>query len=344
MLQDSQGRRLWIVDERGRHAPVFSSKDIQTRPRGGGEPDWWVVARPRDWTPPEPRSLLSLGAAAENSAEVSGGGTASGTKIGAGGKPQPYGWHGRYTGPSGGSIPTGGGRVRLFANGADGVGEGQDQEEASGEGSGGEPRAEAEQEAARGLEGVLVADSGRVVSDAGGSAPGTDNEAWRLKEKQYSPEKLAQNARADLGSDKWYPKQVHGETKNQCNIFVADKLHESGAPVPNVGGRAGTLGAEASDRLNTATDGRIGGQPPSANDWFKGKVPGYDPVGGAPRPGDIAASASHVGIVSGAGKTVSVTTLGMDYGHVVENEWGFRPGERDGITFWRFTGPRQGKQ
>ena len=102
MLTDNQGRRLWIVDERGGHAPVFSHKDIQRRPRGGSEPDWWVVAKDKDWSPPEPRSLLSLGAAADGPAKSSGGGT----KIGAGHKPQPYGWHGYY-GETGGGASSG---------------------------------------------------------------------------------------------------------------------------------------------------------------------------------------------------------------------------------------------
>ncbi len=97
MLKDSQGRRLWIVDEVGGHAPVQSHADIQSRTRGAGEPDWWVVAKDKDWTPPEPRSLLRLGAAGESS------GSGEHTKTGAGGKPQPYGWHGYY-GETGGGV------------------------------------------------------------------------------------------------------------------------------------------------------------------------------------------------------------------------------------------------
>lgn len=175
-----------------------------------------------------------------------------------------------------------------------------------------------------------------------GGTPGTDNEEWRLKEKQYTPERLVRNAKADLGSDKWAPKQINGKTYNQCNIFVADELKKSNASVPNVGGTAGTLGAENSDMLNAYTGGRIGGQPPSANDWYKGKVPGYEEVnikdGEIPRPGDIAASESHVGIVSGAGKTISVTTANPEapeYGRVIENEWGFRKSQEGKVSFWR---------
>jgi len=105
MLTDSQGRSLWVVDEFGRHTPVESHKDIQNRPRGGAEPDWWVVAKDQAWTPPEPRSLLHLGAKDSGSA-AAGGGSASGTKTGAGGKPQPYGWHGYY-GEAGGGTSSG---------------------------------------------------------------------------------------------------------------------------------------------------------------------------------------------------------------------------------------------
>ena len=103
MLKDSQGRRLWIVDELGGHAPVNSHADIQNRTRGHGEPDWWVVAKDKNWTPPEPRSLLRLGAAGESSGGGSGGETTSGTKIGAGHKPQPCGEHGWYGATGGGA-------------------------------------------------------------------------------------------------------------------------------------------------------------------------------------------------------------------------------------------------
>ena len=119
---------------------------------------------------------------------------------------------------------------------------------------------------------------------------------------------------------------------------MADKLHETGAPLPNVGGKAGTLGAEASDWLNAKTDGRIGGQPPSANDWYKGNVPGYDPMEGAPQAGDIASDGTYVGIVSGEGKTISVTTANPkapEYGHVIENDWGFRKVQEGKVTFRR---------
>jgi hypothetical protein len=57
MLTDSQGRRLWVVDEFGRHTPVESHKDIQSRPRGGAEPDWWVQADARRGDPQARRGV-----------------------------------------------------------------------------------------------------------------------------------------------------------------------------------------------------------------------------------------------------------------------------------------------
>ena len=233
--------------------------------------------------------------------------------------------------------------MRLFANGADGEAGAGDDDEAGFEGSA------AGDEAAEGE--VIIAeedgDTSPTVEQTSyeeGGTPGTDNEEWRLKEKQYTPERLVQNAKADLGSDKWAPKEVGGEPKNQCNIFVASKLRESGAHVPNVGGTAGTLGAENSDMLNAYTGGRMGGQPPSANDWYKGKVPGYEEVTGAPKPGDIASDGKHVAIVSGEGKTVSVTSRGPVAGRVIENDWGFRDVQAGQVRFFRFPGSNHGKQ
>lgn len=380
MLRNSRGKQLWIVEEAGARTPVRTPGDISRRPRGRGKPDWWVEEREPGWTPEQPVSLMRLGMTQNDEAarrssprwleggfEGSfesggtdfgpdtkiGGGPGAGMKIGAGHKPQAYDARGRYTGPGGGSISMRDGSISLFAA-ADGGGEEGGQDESQG----GEPGAGAEapeelaeqlaeqlenvaqaQEAYEPLPGVLLADSGRIGSDAGG---GWSNEARRLEEKTYSPERLAQNAKADLGSDKWKPKEVNGEMKNQCNVFVASKLRESGAHVPNVGGKAGTFGEETSDYLAEKTGGAIGGQIPSANDWHKG-VPGYERVktenGERPMPGDVASNGTHVGIVSGDRKTISVTSRGDRAGHVVENDWGFREGQND-VTFWRHAGSR----
>jgi len=65
---------------------------------------------------------------------------------------------------------------------------------------------------------------------------------------------------------------------------VADKLRESGAHVPNVGGYSGMAGPQTSDWLHETTGGRMGGHAPSASDWHRGKVPGFQQVHGAPHP------------------------------------------------------------
>ena len=96
--------------------------------------------------------------------------------------------------------------------------------------------------------------------------------------------------------------------------------------------------------VRRVTGGRIGGQPPLANDWYKGNVPGYDPVEGAPQAGDIASDGTHVGIVSGERKTVSVTTVGKERGHVVENDWGFRDHQKGEVLFRRYSGPTLRRQ
>jgi len=50
----------------------------------------------------------------------------------------------------------------------------------------------------------------------------------------------------------------------------------------------------------------------------------------------------HVGIVSGPGRTVSVTTHDpkeSDFSRVVENDWGFRAANARTTTFWRKAKP-----
>ena len=120
--RDRDGRRLWIRTESGEFLPVRSREDILKRGRGPGLPDRWVVARDPDWSPPggtqgPARSLLAAGwdrDAADDTggdADADTGFPGEGTKIGAGNKPQPYGWHGWY-GTTGGRGLSGKGEVR----------------------------------------------------------------------------------------------------------------------------------------------------------------------------------------------------------------------------------------
>lgn len=75
--------------------------------------DWVAVSKPKNWRPPAGtlagESLLDGGAAGLSAAEGGSGG--GGMKIGAGHKPQPYGYHGWYGVVGGGSI-SGGYEVR----------------------------------------------------------------------------------------------------------------------------------------------------------------------------------------------------------------------------------------
>ncbi len=91
MAFDRYGNKLWIMDESGRYEELQPGPGHNGRTRGQGEPGGWLVDK--DWTPPEPNFLMSLGAAGESSG--AGGDHA---KPGAGGHPQPYDEHGRYAG------------------------------------------------------------------------------------------------------------------------------------------------------------------------------------------------------------------------------------------------------
>ena len=87
----------------------------------------------------------------------------------------------------------------------------------------------------------------------------------------------------------------------------------------------------------------MGGHAPSASDWANAskEIPGYQVVT-VPQPGDVASNGAHVGIVTGAGKTVSVTSREdrpEEYGHVVENNWGFRKENEGTMIFRRYNGP-----
>ena len=169
----------------------------------------------------------------------------------------------------------------------------------------------------------------------GGSKPGTDNEAWRLKEKRYSPHRLVEKARDQLGNDRWKPTNGILRDSYFCNAFVADMLEQAGATVPHLGGRAAwALGTDASDQLHSVSGGLIGGQPPSAEQWANQAIPGFVTVQD-PQPGDIATDGDHMGIVSGPGRTISASSR---YKVVRESGWGFEPNRTRPVVFKRYTG------
>lgn len=117
-----------------------------------------------------------------------------------------------------------------------------------------------------------------------------------------------------------------GVPSEKCNKFVWDQLENGGAP-------AGRM-----------PDGRI----PSAGEWGNPNsgIPNYSPVpAGTPfAPGDVVSDGGHVGIYApladGSPGTVSAAFpfsggTGMN-GGVVNNDWGFRPGQT--VTGWRRNG------
>lgn len=54
MAFDRYGNKLWIMEEFGRFEELQPGPGHNGRTCGQGEPDWWVVPKDKDWTPPEP--------------------------------------------------------------------------------------------------------------------------------------------------------------------------------------------------------------------------------------------------------------------------------------------------
>ena len=130
MVYDREGRKLWIVEDTGRHTPVGSWDEISKRPRRADLPDWWLVAKDIAWRPPAGtptglpegwtgNSLLSLHPQEVERLGAASGGGAGGTatKLGCGGRCQEgydtatgrYVGNGGGTGGGGGSSREGGG-------------------------------------------------------------------------------------------------------------------------------------------------------------------------------------------------------------------------------------------
>jgi RHS repeat-associated protein len=117
-----------------------------------------------------------------------------------------------------------------------------------------------------------------------------------------------------------------GIPSEKCNKFVWDSAERGGYP-------AGRM-----------PDGRI----PSASEWGDphSNIPGYSPMppGTPPAPGDIVGDGGHVGIYSPLPTGDSGTTSAAApfqggtglYGGVVNNDWGFRPGQN--VVIWRAKG------
>ncbi|KAI0231762.1 MFS-type transporter SLC18B1 [Lamellibrachia satsuma] len=128
---------------------------------------------------------------------------------------------------------------------------------------------------------------------------------------------IAAEAKKEVGSTLWSFESSHGTgcDTNKCNTFVADMIERAGGSVP---------------QRHVWKKSPIG-----AREWENPKStyltgdPHWVLVTGTPKPGDIAAYGGHVGIVTGPDTTISATAA-----NIVENDWGFRKGQKP--TFWRY--------
>ena len=147
-------------------------------------------------------------------------------------------------------------------------------------------------------------------------------------------------AKKYVGSATWAysaNKPPYGTNTNKCNLFVYDALNQAGASVQMKKRDRGFWKGLITKRYVK--------HPPLAGQWANPSVsiPGWKVVT-TPQVGDVAAEAiqysnatGHVGIVSEvtmggkSGKTISATDK-----QVVENDWGFRSGQK--VVFKRYIG------
>jgi cell wall-associated NlpC family hydrolase len=135
-----------------------------------------------------------------------------------------------------------------------------------------------------------------------------------------------------VGSSAWSHsanKPPYPPGTNKCNLFVYEVLNAAGTPVP------------MRIRFSWRNFGNVK-YPPLAGQWADPHqpIPGWEVVTN-PRPGDVVAvkedysdASGHVGIVTGPGTSVSASSV---TGTVVQNNWGFQPGQKD-VVFRRYVG------
>lgn len=161
---------------------------------------------------------------------------------------------------------------------------------------------------AGGLNTYLYANANPLMfTDAGGLCPcGSSTELLNLA--RSDERNWSKNAdRSDVNSG-------FGSGTYKCNLFADTNYERAGYNLPNIGG--GLLAQ------------LIGKNPPGAGELSKPgySVPGWPTVQGPAQPGDLVASGGHVRIATSASTTISASPAG-----VVENGWGFRPGQQSVI-------------
>ena len=171
------------------------------------------------------------------------------------------------------------------------------------------------------------ADTGNEVDAISGAAPHIMAEQVTVETVR---QKIADLARSHIGSSSWDRfghRTGSGVTAlpfaPKCNLFVYEMLRNAGLYPgrPHTGGR---IHRRFNDNV-----------PKTAADWASRSfyIPGWRILESVetPMPGDIAATVTHVGIVTGNRLTTSVHISGP----VVENEWGFRDGQAGQVIFRR---------
>ncbi|KAI0217613.1 hypothetical protein LSAT2_030654 [Lamellibrachia satsuma] len=127
---------------------------------------------------------------------------------------------------------------------------------------------------------------------------------------------IALEAEKVINSTLWSYASAHrtGCNTYKCNTFVAEMVDRMGGSVPHRYPWFSPIGA---------------GEWANPRSTYLTNDPHWVLVTGTPRRGDVAACDGHVGIVTGPGTTVSAAR-----NKVVQNDWGFRPGQT--TTFWRY--------
>ena len=138
-------------------------------------------------------------------------------------------------------------------------------------------------------------------------------EAEKEREAEKKRKEIVKNARNHVGKDDWAKskaKDGFSENSWKCNLFAHDVIKESGIDPPRTAGY-GIF------HEKWPTSAQQWGDPKySLEDW------GWKVVD-TPQPGDIISDGGHVAIVSGDRTSISAAETA-----VVENDWGFRDGQK----------------
>jgi len=156
-----------------------------------------------------------------------------------------------------------------------------------------------------------------------------NGEAGRAIQRELLEQRisLVDHARSQIGSTAWAPNNWRGfyagtifgtcswvSLAYKCNVFVGQMIQ-----------RAAMWQGFATDRPFRPYL--------KAGEWYDKGSRGWE-LTTDPQIGDVATDGSHIGIVSGKSTTISAAGSGI----VVENDWGFRQGQKAEPRFYRYVG------